>query len=124
MLYFVYVKHCVCYYTIQLTLKLYTTVEPELKVTSLCIWCAPQWCTNLLSVLYKWRAPHVHIRCTSCNIKFSLHCTREKSSSLCKTNLCLSSGHYLFPEVLNVNSNMTLTISLLILQKTSSRENL
>ena len=35
-----------------------TTVEPELKVTPLCT----------------WRAPHVHIKCTLCNLKFSLHC--------------------------------------------------
>ena len=54
------------------------TVEPELKVTPLCTWCAAHGvhhkCTNLLSILYKWRAPHVHIECTLCNLKFSLHC--------------------------------------------------
>ena len=31
-------------------------------------------CTNLLLILYKWRAPHVHIRCTLCKLNFILHC--------------------------------------------------
>ena len=38
-------------------------VETELKVTPLCTCCAPQ-VTNLLLIVYKWRALHVHIKCT------------------------------------------------------------
>ena len=30
--------------------------------------------TNLLLILYKWRALDVHIKCTFCNLKFCLHC--------------------------------------------------
>ena len=47
-------------------------MEPELKVTTLCTWCAPQL-HNFLSILCKWRGPHVHIKCILCILKFSLH---------------------------------------------------
>ena len=34
-------------------------------------------CTNLLLILYKWCAPHVHIKCALCNLKFCLHCRKN-----------------------------------------------
>ena len=34
--------------------------------------------TNLLLIFYKWRALHVHIKCTFYNLKFCLHCANVK----------------------------------------------
>ena len=32
-------------------------------------------CTKLLLIFYKWRALHMHTKCTFCYLKFCLHCS-------------------------------------------------